>query len=908
MADTKNLNVKVSLQDNASKGLSKLDGNVNNVEKSFLSLGKVAGVAGAAALFTFGKSALNAAAQYEQSQIAFETMLGSAEKGNKLLQELADFAQKTPFELVGIESNAKQLLAMGIEAEDLMPTLKSLGDVSAGLSVPLERLALNYGQVATQGKLTGKELRDFAVAGVPLLAQLGTQLNKSKEEITKMVSAGEIGFDKVETAFQDMTSEGGIFADLMDKQSRTYTGMVSNLADAWGLFLRGEGKKFIEWSKSVVQWMIDFVENDAPKVVDAVTSFAKPFVVLGKVSIETLKKINEFAGGLVTLESTIMLVTVALYGMMGKAVIAGFTSFFGTVAVGSTASVISLNSVAAAATKVKVAILALPISWTIVAALVGGALVLNQINKLKEALNVAQDAQTSLQDNAATNMDREVKRIQKLKAKNRELAKDGTRNAHLIEANNKIIDTSNIKLAISTIASQKAALESERLTNNFITDTFGKKRETIDRQIKSLNLLESTESQKLRSIRQSWGDTAVSVNNDLLLMEKAVSESGGFGFGEDPKQPKVPTGGGGAAKAIKDFAIEEAKAIAKAIAEFNKLKEKTEDIGKSYADFRDKASLNLNELEKDHSNNVAKIKSNIDELQQSLKDLQESFNINIQEVDTSTGERVLEQRQKIKDVEQNIIDAKEEQRKLSFEVASDREGEKELQLKKQNAEKKIALLEENLSKEKVSLELFLKDNIDIQDEIVEAERRASMTSFDRFIEDQNKRKEELTLQFEDKKQKINDDLIVQRDAQVQEEEIFNKKKEVLDRTQLAYNNFFRNYENGIKNMADITSGRVDSMIIDFERLSKVSSSGDNLTSNIDIGARANGGSVSSGSPYLVGERGPELFVPGSSGTVVPNKSLGQSTSIVLNGIFGKDAAEEIGDMIVKKLGLNTAMA
>ncbi len=74
-------------------------------------------------------------------------MLGSAEKADKLLRELSDFSKKTPFELVGIRENAKQLLAMGVAQENIIPTLKALGDVASGLSVPLERLTLAYGQV-----------------------------------------------------------------------------------------------------------------------------------------------------------------------------------------------------------------------------------------------------------------------------------------------------------------------------------------------------------------------------------------------------------------------------------------------------------------------------------------------------------------------------------------------------------------------------------------------------------------------------------------------------------------------------------------------------------------------------------------------------------------------------------------
>ena len=96
---------------------------------------------------------------------------------------------------------------MGINAEDMIPTLKALGDVSAGLNLPLERLALNYGQVISQGKLTGKELKDFTSAGVPLLDELSKNLGKSKTEIQKMASQGKLSAEDMISAFESLTSE-----------------------------------------------------------------------------------------------------------------------------------------------------------------------------------------------------------------------------------------------------------------------------------------------------------------------------------------------------------------------------------------------------------------------------------------------------------------------------------------------------------------------------------------------------------------------------------------------------------------------------------------------------------------------------------------------------------------------------
>lgn len=270
------LKTEVTDVNKSVKELGKLEGAMKGMSKKIESAAgasKRFGIALAAAaggVLIMGKKALDAAAQYEQSQIAFTTMLGSAEEGQKVLDDLAKFASKTPFDLVGIEKNAKLLLAMGIETEDLMPTLKSLGDVSAGLAVPLERLALNFGQVKAQGKLTGKELRDFAVAGVPLLDELAKQLGKSKQEIQKMVSAGKIGFDDVEEAFASMTSEGGKFNNLMDAQSKSLNGMISNLGDAWDLFLRGEGAALLEWGKQFVVFALHVVEDVLPAWINGI--------------------------------------------------------------------------------------------------------------------------------------------------------------------------------------------------------------------------------------------------------------------------------------------------------------------------------------------------------------------------------------------------------------------------------------------------------------------------------------------------------------------------------------------------------------------------------------------------------------------------------------------------------------
>lgn len=219
-------------------GATAANGNLEKLRKGLSSLGReLAGIGAALSvgvttpLVLLGKTMLDQVGSIEQYKVAFDTMLGSAEEGSRVLKEVSDFAAKTPFDLPGVVGASKQLLALGIETDKLLPTLKSIGDVAAGTGAPLERLILNFGQVATQGKLTGRELRDFAVNGVPLIDELAKNLGVAKDEIQDLVSAGEVGFADVEEAFRTMTSEGGRFFDLMDRQSGTLQGIISNLRD-----------------------------------------------------------------------------------------------------------------------------------------------------------------------------------------------------------------------------------------------------------------------------------------------------------------------------------------------------------------------------------------------------------------------------------------------------------------------------------------------------------------------------------------------------------------------------------------------------------------------------------------------------------------------------------------------------
>lgn len=215
--------------------------------------------------FTTGKDFINdvvrVRGEFQQLDIALTTMLGSKEKADKLMSEVVQLAATTPFRLTDVGQGAKQLLAYRIESEKVIPTLKAMGDVAAGLSVPLDRLILNYGQVKTQTKLTGRELRDFNVAGVPLIAELSKNLKVSEDAISGMVTAGKIGFADVENAFKTMSGEGGQFANLMDKQMASVTGRISNMKDAFDRMLNSIGEANEETIVSVIDGLGSAIEN-----------------------------------------------------------------------------------------------------------------------------------------------------------------------------------------------------------------------------------------------------------------------------------------------------------------------------------------------------------------------------------------------------------------------------------------------------------------------------------------------------------------------------------------------------------------------------------------------------------------------------------------------------------------------
>lgn len=181
--------------------------------------------------------------EFQQLEVAFNTMLGSKEQADTLMSQLVRTAAITPFDLQGVANGAKQLLAYGTAAENVNETLIRLGDIAAGLSIPLNDLVWLYGTTMTQGRLFTQDLRQFQGRGIPLADELAKQFGVAKDKVGELVTAGKIGFPEVQKAIESMTSEGGKFGGLMEAQSKTIIGQISNIEDAIATTFNQIGKE-----------------------------------------------------------------------------------------------------------------------------------------------------------------------------------------------------------------------------------------------------------------------------------------------------------------------------------------------------------------------------------------------------------------------------------------------------------------------------------------------------------------------------------------------------------------------------------------------------------------------------------------------------------------------------------------
>lgn len=197
--------------------------------------------------FRYIKSLVDVTGFFEQQQVALEGILGSASAATKAIGQLKQMALQSPKQFKDLVGDAKQLSAYGIEAQNLLPTVKQLADISVGLGVDMSRLVLAYGQVKSASVLRGQELRQFTEAGVPMVEKLAekfTDLNGrlvTTGEVFDLISKRQVSFEMVADVLRDMTAEGGKFYNMQENISETLYGQVQKIKDLWTINLADTG-------------------------------------------------------------------------------------------------------------------------------------------------------------------------------------------------------------------------------------------------------------------------------------------------------------------------------------------------------------------------------------------------------------------------------------------------------------------------------------------------------------------------------------------------------------------------------------------------------------------------------------------------------------------------------------------
>ncbi len=190
----------------------------------------------------FVKSMATVHGEFQAIEIALSTILGSEEKAIGLVAQLKDTAAKTPFDMKGVASGAKMLLAYGESADTVNDTLIKLGNIAAGLSQPLGDIVYLYGTTMTQGRLYTQDLNQFTGRGIPMIRELAKEFGVAESEVKKLVEEGKVGFPEVQRVVENLTNETGMFYNLMERQSAAVTGKISNLEDAWASALDEMGQ------------------------------------------------------------------------------------------------------------------------------------------------------------------------------------------------------------------------------------------------------------------------------------------------------------------------------------------------------------------------------------------------------------------------------------------------------------------------------------------------------------------------------------------------------------------------------------------------------------------------------------------------------------------------------------------
>lgn len=268
----------------ANSHAGKLNSTVQDLKSLFLQGGLVFGAQ------QFAMSIITTGGEIEKQHIALQSILGDMQNANTMFNQIKELALNSPFTFSELNRDVKQLAAYGVEYDQLYDTTKRLADMSSGLGVSFDRIALAFGQVQARGWLDGKELRQIAYAGIPLLEKLSEFYSKqegrnvSTSEIKTRISSRDVSFDDVKSIFWQMTDAGGQFYNMQQVLSETLLGRYNKLKDAWEIMLAdfANGKNVIGGTfKGILDVVTNLVQQIHVLGPAMVAAFAGPALMRG---------------------------------------------------------------------------------------------------------------------------------------------------------------------------------------------------------------------------------------------------------------------------------------------------------------------------------------------------------------------------------------------------------------------------------------------------------------------------------------------------------------------------------------------------------------------------------------------------------------------------------------------------
>lgn len=277
----------------------KMQSIVGDIKSLFLQGGIVFGAQ------QFFNSIVQTGGEIVQQHIALRSILGDVQKADELFNQTQQLALQSPFKFGELNRDVKQLAAFGVEANDLYETTKRLADIASGLGVDFGRLGLAFGQVKARSWLDGKELRQFAYAGLPLLQRITEMYNRegkngknnyTEADVKKMISARGVSFNDVQKVLWEMTDEGGQFYNMQLVLSETLLGRWNKLIDAWDIMLG----KFAD-GKGIIGGTFSFAINRVTDLILALDKLSPAVMSFG--AIFAARKLAGFASSKLTVGS-----------------------------------------------------------------------------------------------------------------------------------------------------------------------------------------------------------------------------------------------------------------------------------------------------------------------------------------------------------------------------------------------------------------------------------------------------------------------------------------------------------------------------------------------------------------------------------------------------------------------------